>query len=114
MCTKAILDEVTRQVAQEARRQLGDKLDKVILYGSYARGDYDEESDIDIMVLADIAAEERWQANRALSRALGWLDLEHDVLISINVTDCTTFYKYLDALPFYGNVRKDGVELYAG
>jgi uncharacterized protein len=34
---------------------LGEKLEKVILFGSYARGDYDEESDIDIMVIADIA-----------------------------------------------------------
>jgi len=114
MCTKAVLDEITREVAREARRQLGDKLDKVILYGSYARGDYDAESDIDIMVLADIALEERWQTSKLLSRKLGWLDLKHDVLISLNVTDCATFYKYLDALPFYGNVMKDGVELHAG
>jgi len=114
MCTKAILNEITSQVAQEARRQLGDKLDKVILYGSYARGDYDAESDIDILVLADIPKEDAWQVNTSLSRALSLLDLEHDVLISLNVTDCATFYKYVDALPFYGNVRKDGVELYAG
>ena len=32
----------------------GNHLKTVILYGSYARGDYTEESDIDIMILLDI------------------------------------------------------------
>ena len=31
MCNKIVLDEITAQVALEARRQLGDKLDSVIL-----------------------------------------------------------------------------------
>ena len=30
---------------------LGDMIFKIILYGSYARGDFDSESDIDIMML---------------------------------------------------------------
>lgn len=36
---------------KEVKRVLGEDMDKVIVYGSYARGDYDEHSDIDIMVL---------------------------------------------------------------
>jgi len=46
--------------------------------------------------------------------SLTWeLDLEHDVLVSLNVTDCATFYEYIDDLPFYMNVLKEGVELSA-
>ena len=37
--------------SQELRRILGDKLTKIIVYGSYARGDFRENSDIDIMIL---------------------------------------------------------------
>jgi hypothetical protein len=29
----------------------GDRLNGIVLFGSYARGDYDEESDIDLMML---------------------------------------------------------------
>ena len=36
--------------SQELRRILGDKLTKIIVYGSYARGDFRENSDIDIMI----------------------------------------------------------------
>ena len=113
MCTKAVLNEITTQVALEAKRQLGDKLDKVILYGSYARGDYDEESDIDIMVLADIPAEDRWKTRLNLGGIISELGLEHDILISMNVVDCATFYKHKDSLPYYQNAVRDGVILSA-
>ena len=40
---------------------IGKNLKQVILYGSYARGDYKnnkEQSDIDIMILVDVSEEE--------------------------------------------------------
>ena len=113
MCDQIKLNKITSIVVQAARDSLGSRLDKVILYGSYARGDYNSESDIDIMVLADIPLDDRWQTYLKISKLTEWLDLEYDVLTSINVTDCTTFYKYADALPFYKNVLKDGVLLSA-
>ena len=33
---------------------LGKSLSKIIVYGSYARGDYREDSDIDIMILTTL------------------------------------------------------------
>ena len=113
MCSQSILDIITSKVAQAARESLGDKLDKVILYGSYARGDHDDESDIDIMVLADIPREDCWNERCKISKLTGWLDLEYDVFVSIHVTDCSTFYKFVDVLPFYMNVNNEGVELSA-
>ena len=113
MCTQTTLNIVTDKIVQAARESLGDKLDKVILYGSYARGDYDSESDIDIMVLADIPRDDCWSEYLKISELTWKLDLEHDVLVSVNVTDCATFYKYADILPFYMNVLKEGVDLVA-
>ena len=37
---------------------LGVRLKRIILYGSYARGDFKQDSDMDIMILADIQPEE--------------------------------------------------------
>ena len=113
MCDKATLNYITSKVAQAASDSLGDKLEKVILYGSYAREDYDEESDIDIMVLANIPHEDCWQKRKEIRKLLGMLDVEFDILISLRVTDCSTFYRYLEDLPFYANVLRDGVELSA-
>ena len=113
MCSQSVLNEITGKVVQAARDSLGDKLDKVILYGSYARGDYDDESDIDIMVLADVQRENCWSEYMKIRKLTGDLSLEHDVLVSIHISDCTTFYQYIDDLPFFMNVQKYGVTLSA-
>ena len=39
------------QYLTEVRKIYGSHLKSVILYGSYARGDYTKDSDIDIMIL---------------------------------------------------------------
>jgi predicted nucleotidyltransferase len=113
MCNETSLNHIKRKIVQAARDRLGDKLDKVILYGSYARNDYDEESDIDIMVLANIPRDDCWQERKEIRKLIGMIDIEYDILISLRVTDCSTFYKYIDDLPFYTNVLRDGVELSA-
>ena len=113
MCTQITLNIITSKVVQAARASLGEKLDKVILYGSYARGDYDNESDIDIMVLADIALEDRNKEWDRIRRLIGNLDLEYNVVTSVSVVDCKTFHQYANDLPFYMNVLKDGVTLSA-
>jgi predicted nucleotidyltransferase len=114
MCSQVALNEITQKIVCRAKEHLGDKLDKVILYGSYARGDYDDESDIDIMVLADIPAEDRWQTYmQCFNELASRLGLERDILVSVHVQDCSTFYRFADDLPFYMNVRKEGVELSA-
>jgi len=109
MCSKSVLDEITRNIYKAAVESLGEKLEKVILYGSYARGDNVDDSDIDILVVADIPADKAWETRMKISKLTGWLDLAYDVLVSLHVTDSATFCKYADDLPFYYNVMKEGV-----
>ena len=52
------IHDIVLKFSQQVKKLLGQKLDKVILYGSYARGDYNEHSDIDIMILTTLTDEE--------------------------------------------------------
>jgi len=113
MCSKTTLNQISNRVVQAARESLGNKLDKVILYGSYARGDNNEESDIDIMVLADIPLIDRGREREKIRSLLNYIDLELDVVLSLNVTDSETFNKFLHIEPFYRRVLCDGVILNA-
>jgi predicted nucleotidyltransferase len=49
------MQPVIRQIAYEYKEMLrdvyGDELEKLILYGSYARGDQHEESDVDFAIV---------------------------------------------------------------
>lgn len=42
------LSAAVKALVRYARKQLGDSLDGIVLYGSYARGDQTDESDVDI------------------------------------------------------------------
>ena len=51
------IKEIMQQFADRVRGLLGNTLDSVIVYGSYARGDYSELSDIDVMILVTLTEE---------------------------------------------------------
>ena len=53
ICNQANLEIISGKVAKAARESLGDKLDKVILYGSYARGDYNETTENNDFIVTD-------------------------------------------------------------
>ena len=46
--------EILMEFTKEVKNILGESLKKVILYGSYARGDYHKNSDMDIMILVSL------------------------------------------------------------
>lgn len=95
--------------SQEVRKILGEDLRKVIVYGSYARGDFNEDSDVDVMVLTSLAESEIKPIEyRLYDIAFDFL-MEYGVDISVIVKNEEHFKYWLGVLPFYDNVEKEGV-----
>jgi predicted nucleotidyltransferase len=113
MCDNSQLEIIKQAVVHKARQALGDRLVGAFLYGSYARGDYDEDSDIDMIILADVSAGEANRIERSLISFTCGLDLEYDVLISLHVKDKATFDRWVGVLPYYQNIAREGVSLIA-
>lgn len=109
MCNRNKLDDILRKVAQQAQAVFGNRLEQVILYGSYARGDFDDESDIDIMILANVDRNSLRQFKPSFLRLTSDLGMENDVLITVTLKDSQTFHQFLDAVPFYQSVAKEGI-----
>ena len=75
-----------RAALVEAKAELatlyGDRLDRVVLYGSYARGEAHEESDVDVLVVLRGEVEPYTEIKRTGRLALDLL-LKHDAEVSI-------------------------------
>ena len=52
------INNIIQEFILEVNKILGNRVKKIILYGSYARGDFNKKSDIDIMILTDLKDEE--------------------------------------------------------
>lgn len=77
------------------------------LYGSYARGDYDSESDVDIMLVSSLPKDEIWPLRRRVSQIANELSTDHDISVSVCVRSREQFQP--KALPYYQNVVNDGI-----
>ena len=93
------------------QKLFGDRLKNIWLYGSYARGDQTDESDIDVMALVDLSAGELARYRRQISDFSSNLDLKYGVLLAIKLQDRATFDFYGAASPFFQNVMREGVSL---
>ena len=103
---------VIKDITNEMRALFGSKLREVILFGSYSRGDFDEWSDVDVMVLVDENKEKIRQLETKvldLSTAIGQ---RHGILTCIIVQNYDFFEHCIEFLPFYEAVRKEGKQYY--
>ena len=92
---------------------LGDRLKQIILYGSYARGDFNEGSDVDIMILTDLTDEEidKYRGKiYDLTSEIAW-DNDFKIDLSPLIKNIDKFNYWLEGSPFYMNVQKEGVIL---
>jgi predicted nucleotidyltransferase len=96
----------------EVKKIYGSHLKSVILYGSYARGDYTPESDVDIMILVDLKDDEMDQYGDNLSELGFEYNVEHNIWIMPVVKNVEHFKYWMSVYPFYRNVQREGVTLY--
>jgi len=100
--------EAVESFTQRAVRELGDRIDAIILYGSAARNEADENSDIDVLI---ITAHPEIR-ERVYDIAYD-VNLEYDVLLSFFFIDRERFLTLLKlGSPFAENVLAEGVVLY--
>ena len=83
-----------------------DQLESIILYGSQARGDAREDSDIDILVVLKSAINPYKEIDRT-SKMIAEICLKYDVLISRHFISSLTFNHQNN--PFIHNIKKEGI-----
>ncbi|AUD03053.1 nucleotidyltransferase domain-containing protein [Spirosoma pollinicola] len=102
--------KVNRDLIDIMKRHYGARLDSVILFGSYARGDFNEESDVDYLV---VLTDENVSPFKEVSTTIADRNdyyLRTSISISAVVVSKSLFLT--SNRIFYREVRKDGKCIY--
>ena len=102
MNIKSLLSELKQGLA----KIYGDRVKAVYLFGSYARGDYNEGSDLDVMIVLD-TYKRYWDELVRSAELASDLSLKYDVTISRMIMTEEQWKK--GDLPVLKNVRMEGV-----
>jgi predicted nucleotidyltransferase len=84
---------------------------RIKLYGSYARGDYQTDSDIDIVAIVQGERSDLQERLKKIWDASYELELEYDTILSPTVIPYAEYEKYKDCLPYYKNIESEGVDI---
>lgn len=107
-----VMHGLLEQYVSEVKKIYGSHLQKIILYGSYARGDFGLDSDVDIMILLDMSDLDLKAYSRQLSYMTYDFNMDNDLDIKPIAKNLAHFEKWVENYPFYANVQKEGVVLY--
>jgi predicted nucleotidyltransferase len=108
--TEERIKEIVEQFTLEAKKIYGITLRNVILYGSCARGDFEQDSDIDIMVLLDVSQEDINEERKKILDVSDRLDLTYDVVLAPVFQSYQIFEQYVAVSKFYQNIQREGVQ----
>ena len=102
------IPEIIKKTSQEIKKIYGDRLDRIILFGSQARGDARPDSDIDVMIVLKNNFN-YFQESQRISEPIADLCLEYNVLISCAFATREQFQQRNTG--FFRNIRREGVAL---
>lgn len=106
MTTK--LKNILAELRCELERLYGERLSKVVLFGSQARGDAEPDSDIDVLVVLKGDVRDGEEISRT-SKITADLSLANDVVIGCVFVSDQQFA--IENSPLLLNVRREGVAL---
>lgn len=114
ICTQEQIQEILNKVHAKVDEIFGISLKQIILYGSYARGDHVQYSDIDVMIVVDMDKHELtsyrdmvWDFAEDLA-----CEYDYEIVLSLKLQDEETFLAWNKVLPYYKNVLKEGIRIH--
>ena len=106
-----ILRDILCSIKQGYKQVYGDDIMDIYLYGSYARGDHEQDSDIDFVAIVKGNRLDLQKKLKVMWDIAADLGLENDIIISPTVIPYNEFLQYQEKLPYYRNIIKEGVKV---
>lgn len=100
-------DPIIKELSEALKKEVGQNIKDIILFGSRARGDASPESDYDILVLVDKETKEAADRIFSIGCEIGW---KYNVVITTFVHD-KSYYEDKKYEPLFMNIRKEGIHI---
>ncbi len=104
-----LMKALTR-MCEDLHKVYGHYMDRVVLYGSYARGEQTPDSDVDIAVLLKKGTTE--DSNDKMVDIVVEYELDLAVTLSVIPIELSQYLEWKKDLPFYKNIDKEGIILW--
>ncbi len=103
------LTSVVQNYLHEIREILGNDYIKGVVYGSFARGEYSEESDIDIAIFTNRNPEDLYVLRSEIADITFEYDMKYDIILSPVFHNVALFNRMLGVMPYYQSIQKEGI-----
>ena len=104
------LSTTVRHMARELRKIYGESLISIVLYGSYARGEETDDSDVDIALI--LSGKPDKEKNNDMIKCVAKSELECGKVLSVIDIENEKYTAWKNVLPFYKNISKEGIVLW--
>lgn len=104
-------NDMISDLIQGLQKIFGSVIEQIILYGSVARNEVTDESDVDIAIILTNEMDEEMK-----EKFLVWssdMDLRYDRVFSIVDIHKEKMEQWGNILPFYRNIQKEGIILWS-
>ncbi|HEY9701846.1 MAG TPA: nucleotidyltransferase domain-containing protein [Allocoleopsis sp.] len=102
------ISQILRQFEQKIKNIYQDNLSELILFGSQARGDAKQDSDIDVLIVLKETVKDE-QKHQQVINLISDLCLEYELLISCVYVSKSQFN--IEKSPLLINIHKEGIRL---
>ena len=106
------LDDYLKQYVEILKNIFHDKLLKVVLFGSYARGEANDDSDIDVFIVIDMNEDTLYDYRDKLLKDTVDFNMDNDIDIQIITMEAPRYNRYKYAEMLLLNIRDEGITYY--
>ena len=111
MCSQDEARSIIHQLSESIADLFPQEHPDVILFGSYARNEAADGSDIDVLYLVDAPRQTIAEKNWLVGADAADLLIEHGIVVSPIVENRAYFQHNVETLPFFRNIQREGVRI---
>lgn len=118
LCRKGViflteeLRNILKAYAQKIHELLGESLTDIILYGSYARGEATPESDVNILILANLSESRIHELEPEIMLYTYEVNVANNILIHPLIKPYKLYHFWSSVHPLYQKIDSEGVKFY--